>query len=78
MISLNSFNINSISTQGRAKQLYNAGYKKIEDVARAKPKEMVANIEHMNFRLAHQLVSAAKVLSTDRLPKTCQLICVMF
>lgn len=48
--------------QGRAKQLYNAGYKKIEDVARAKPKELVTNIEHMNFRLASQLVSAAKVI----------------
>lgn len=47
--------------KGRAKQLYNAGYKKIEDVARAKPKELVENIEHMTYRLANQLVSAAKV-----------------
>lgn len=49
------------SLKGRAKQLYNAGYKKIEDIARAKPKELMSNIEHVNFRLAHQLVSAAKV-----------------
>lgn len=48
---------------GRAKQLFNAGYKKIEDIARAKPKDLVSNIEHMNYRLAHQLVSAAKVQS---------------
>lgn len=47
--------------KGRAKQLYNAGYKKIEDVARAKPTELVNNIEHMTHRLANQLVSAAKV-----------------
>lgn len=49
-------------SKGRAKQLYNAGYKKIEDIARAKPKDLVSNIEHMNNRLAHQLVSAAKVI----------------
>ncbi|XP_031628246.1 helicase POLQ-like [Contarinia nasturtii] len=52
---------------GRAKQLYNAGYKKIEDVARAKPKELVDNIEHMTNRLANQLVSAAKVMLLEKL-----------
>lgn len=61
-VSENCFLLKYLSLQGRAKQLYNAGYKKIEDVARAKPKELVTNIEHMNFRLASQLVSAAKVI----------------
>lgn len=57
-----SYNV-CVLSQGRAKQLYNAGYKKIEDIARVKPKELVATIEHMNYRLAHQLVSAAKVIA---------------
>lgn len=48
--------------KGRAKQLYNAGYRKIEDIARAKPQTLVSDIEHMSKRLANQLVSAAKVI----------------
>lgn len=49
--------------QGRAKQLYAAGYKKVDDVARTKSKELVAKIEHMTVRVANQLISAAKVKS---------------
>lgn len=30
-------------------------------MAKAKPKDLTENIEHMSYRLAHQLVSAAKV-----------------
>lgn len=49
--------------QGRAKQLYAAGYKKVDDVARAKSKELVTKIEHMTVRVANQLIAAAKVKS---------------
>lgn len=53
--------LNFFIKQGRAKQLYAAGYKKIEDIARANAKELVSKIEHMSHRLANQLISAAKV-----------------
>lgn len=45
----------------RAKQLYNAGFKKLEDVARATSRELVNKIEHLSDRNAKQLISAAKV-----------------
>lgn len=51
--------------QGRAKQLYAAGYKKVEDIAKAKATDLVANIEHMNNRVANQLISAAKVRNSE-------------
>lgn len=46
---------------GRAKQLFNAGYKTLEHLASAVPEELVKNIEHISFKLAKQLISAAKV-----------------
>lgn len=44
-------------------QLYQAGFKKIEDIAKAKANNLVNAIEHLNLRVANQLVSAAKVRS---------------
>lgn len=52
---------------GRAKQLYEAGYKKVEDIAKAKCSELVSQIEHMSNRVANQLISAAKVIVLEKL-----------
>lgn len=46
---------------GRAKQLFSAGYKTLEHLATAIPDDLVRNIEHLNFKVAKQLISAAKV-----------------
>ncbi|XP_063708458.1 helicase POLQ-like [Culicoides brevitarsis] len=51
---------------GRAKQMFNAGYKTIEHVASAVPNELVQNIEHMSFKLAKQLVAAAKAVLLEK------------
>lgn len=53
--------------KGRAKQLYSAGYKKIEDIAKAKAKDLTANLEHLPLRVANQLISAAKVFNELKL-----------
>jgi hypothetical protein len=47
--------------QGRAQQLFKAGYKTLLDVASANPKEMASKIEHLPIKVANQLVSSAKV-----------------
>ncbi|XP_055709420.1 helicase POLQ-like isoform X2 [Phlebotomus papatasi] len=43
----------------RAKQLYAAGFKTIELIAQAKPKDLVQNIYHMSFKTAREIISAA-------------------
>lgn len=48
--------------QSRAKQLYSAGFKSLEDVAKANANELVDKIEHLTNRVARQLISAAKVI----------------
>lgn len=48
---------------GRARQLYNAGFKTIESIASATPNELMEVIEHMHHRLAKHLISSAKVNS---------------
>ncbi|ETN64346.1 DNA polymerase theta [Anopheles darlingi] len=45
---------------GRAKQLYRAGFTTLASIARAKSKELVESIEHMNYRAANQLILSAK------------------
>lgn len=52
---------------GRAKQLYAAGYRRVEDIAKAKCSELVSQIEHMSNRVANQLISAAKVIVLEKL-----------
>lgn len=47
--------------QGRAKQLYNAGYKSLEDVVNATPKALVSAVDHLSFRVAYEIIAAAKV-----------------
>lgn len=47
--------------QGRAKQLYAAGFKTIADIASAKPEDLVQQISHINMRHAEMIIKAAKL-----------------
>ena len=50
-----------LSFQGRARQLYRAGYKSVKAVAHADPETLVSGIEHMPRKTAKQIVASAKV-----------------
>lgn len=52
--------------QGRARQLYSNGYRTLEDVAKSTVGDLVEKIEHLNYRVAKQLISAAKVSSVRK------------
>lgn len=47
--------------QGRARQLYNAGYRSVRDVASAEPTRLIREVDHMPKKVAFQIVAAAKV-----------------
>ncbi|KAJ8958309.1 hypothetical protein NQ318_017455 [Aromia moschata] len=51
--------------QSRAKQLYNAGYKTLQSIAKANASDL-ENIEFMSRRVANQLIAAAKMLLLER------------
>nr|XP_035977194.1 helicase POLQ-like isoform X2 [Halichoerus grypus] len=46
--------------EGRAKQLYNAGYKSLMHLANANPEVLIRTIDHLSRRQAKQIVSSAK------------------
>ncbi|KAM5282743.1 helicase POLQ-like isoform 2-T4 [Hipposideros larvatus] len=46
--------------EGRAKQLYNAGYKSLTHLANANPEVLIKTIDHLSRRQAKQIVSSAK------------------
>ncbi|XP_041527548.1 helicase POLQ-like isoform X2 [Microtus oregoni] len=52
--------------EGRAKQLYGAGYKSIMHLANANPDVLVRTIEHLSRRQAKQIVSSAKMLLHEK------------
>lgn len=52
---------------GRAKQLYANGYKNIEAIAKANPRELVNAVEFLSLRQAKQIVSAAIVMIKDKM-----------
>ncbi|KAJ6632923.1 Helicase POLQ-like [Pseudolycoriella hygida] len=52
---------------GRARQLYSNGFRTLEDIAKTNVNDLVEKIEHLNYRVARQLISAAKVLLLERL-----------
>lgn len=60
---LSEFNIiySKFRAQGRARQLYSNGFRTLEDVAKSSIGNLVEKIEHLNYRVARQLISAAKV-----------------
>lgn len=52
--------------EGRAKQLYNAGYRSIMHLANANPEVLVKTIDHLSRRQARQIVSSAKMLLHEK------------
>ncbi|XP_052845080.1 helicase POLQ-like [Drosophila gunungcola] len=51
----------------RAKQLYAAGFRTIEDIAKVRPMLLVQSLEHMPLRVATEIVSAAKIILMKKL-----------
>lgn len=47
--------------RGRARQLYQAGFRNLTDIARANSKDLVEKIDHLPLRVASQIISAAKL-----------------
>ncbi|XP_073897967.1 helicase POLQ-like isoform X9 [Castor canadensis] len=52
--------------EGRAKQLYNAGYKSLVHLANANPEVLIRTIDHLSRRQAKQIVSSAKMLLHEK------------
>ncbi|PNI83081.1 HELQ isoform 4 [Pan troglodytes] len=52
--------------EGRAKQLYSAGYKSLMHLANANPEVLVRTIDHLSRRQAKQIVSSAKMLLHEK------------
>ncbi|KAK2115953.1 hypothetical protein P7K49_006579 [Saguinus oedipus] len=50
--------------EGRAKQLYSAGYKSLMHLANANPEVLIRTIDHLSRRQAKQIVSSAKIENT--------------
>ncbi|XP_026462465.1 helicase POLQ-like [Ctenocephalides felis] len=50
----------------RAKQLYNAGYKTLHLIAKTTPSRLVQDIEHLNKKVATQLIATAKLLLLEK------------
>jgi len=47
--------------QGRARQLYKAGYKTLQSIAKADSKEIKKNIPYLSNKIVTQIIAAAKV-----------------
>nr|XP_025145568.1 helicase POLQ-like isoform X3 [Bubalus bubalis] len=52
--------------EGRARQLYNAGYKSLMHLANANPEVLIRTIDHLSRRQAKQIVSSAKMLLHEK------------
>ncbi|XP_033070102.1 helicase POLQ-like isoform X7 [Trachypithecus francoisi] len=52
--------------EGRAKQLYSAGYKSLMHLANANPEVLVRTIDHLSRRQAKQIVASAKMLLHEK------------
>ncbi|XP_071487488.1 helicase POLQ-like [Diadema antillarum] len=53
--------------QGRAKQLVKAGYKTMQHLAHAEPKDLIASIENLPKKIAQQIVAAAKMALVEKI-----------
>ncbi|XP_030385785.1 helicase POLQ-like [Scaptodrosophila lebanonensis] len=51
----------------RAKQLYAAGFHTIGDIAKIYPKTLVNAVEHMPYKIATEIIAAAKIILMKRL-----------
>ncbi|XP_028629505.1 helicase POLQ-like isoform X3 [Grammomys surdaster] len=52
--------------EGRAKQLYSAGYRSVMHLASANPEVLLKTIDHLSRRQAKQIVSSAKMLLHEK------------
>ncbi|XP_044244060.2 helicase POLQ-like isoform X2 [Ursus arctos] len=52
--------------EGRARQLYNAGYKSLMHLANANPEVLIRTVDHLSRRQAKQIVSSAKMLLHEK------------
>ncbi|CAG9562876.1 unnamed protein product [Danaus chrysippus] len=52
--------------KGRALQLHKAGFRRLEDIARASPEDLVAGVTHLSRTTAEHLISAARVLLIEK------------
>ncbi|XP_053453735.1 helicase POLQ-like isoform X2 [Nycticebus coucang] len=52
--------------EGRAKQLYNAGYKSLTHLANADPEVLIRTVDHLSRRQAKQIISSAKMLLHEK------------
>ncbi|XP_063105412.1 helicase POLQ-like isoform X2 [Cavia porcellus] len=52
--------------EGRAKQLYSAGYRSLTHLANADPEVLIRTIDHCSRRQAKQIVSSAKMLLQEK------------
>lgn len=52
--------------QNRARQLFNAGFKNLQSIAKTNADELMERIEFMPRRLANQLIAAAKMLLLEK------------
>ncbi|XP_005401439.1 PREDICTED: helicase POLQ-like isoform X1 [Chinchilla lanigera] len=52
--------------EGRAKQLYSAGYRSLMHLASADPEVLIRTIDHLSRRQARQIVSSAKMLLQEK------------
>ncbi|XP_014224131.1 helicase POLQ-like [Trichogramma pretiosum] len=51
---------------GRAKQLYKAGYKTLQSIAKAKPKDLMNDIDNLSKKVVSQIISAAKLILMEK------------
>lgn len=63
-IELNIFTLTHVLSQGRARQLYNAGYKTLQSIAKADPREIKDKIPYLSKKIVAQITAAAKVSHT--------------
>lgn len=47
--------------QGRARQLYNAGFKTVQCIAKVQPKDLQDKLPYLSKKVATQIIEAAKV-----------------
>uniref|UniRef100_S4PK07 DNA polymerase theta n=4 Tax=Pararge aegeria TaxID=116150 RepID=S4PK07_9NEOP len=52
--------------RARALQLVRAGYKRIEDIAKASVDELANNVAHLSRSAADHLISAARVMLIEK------------
>ncbi|KAK4883652.1 hypothetical protein RN001_006971 [Aquatica leii] len=52
--------------QARAKQLFQAGFKNLQSIAKADPEDLLQAVEFMSRKVANQLIAAAKMLLVEK------------